>query len=457
MFGKIDISRYGEITAMMNKDKPKPRLNTKQKDVSEITLSPEQAELFKIMEETRDNMFITGKAGTGKSLLLQYFRQKSNKNVVVVAPTGVAALNVRGQTIHSLFKIPPAFIPKNSLKLDSRTAALLKHVDTVVIDEISMVRADLMDAIDHLLKQARENKLPFGGVQMIMFGDLYQLPPIISDPELHRYFIETYGGYYFFNADAWNNTDLYAYELSKIYRQSDQEFINILNSIRRGEIEDGHLAILNEKAGTLTPTEGVITLATTNRTVNEINSTRLSRLLDKAHEYKAVVSGDIDASSFPTDEFLQLKKGAQVMFIKNDKDKRWVNGTIGVVESLSPDEIKVNVDGISYVVNPDTWNKIRYYYDRETQTVDEEIVSSFTQYPLRLAWAITVHKSQGQTYETVAVDMGNGAFTYGQTYVALSRCRSLEGLFLKREIVPADIMVDQSIVEFMNKATLVKL
>lgn len=437
--------------------KPSPppeekKLNEKRVEIENIKLGEEQRAIFDILENTNENVFVTGKAGTGKSVLLQYFKYKSSKQMVIVAPTGVAALNVGGQTIHSLFKIPPQFIEKDSLRVNYKTASLLRHLEAVVIDEISMVRADLMDAIDSLLRQARGNNLPFGGVQMIMFGDLYQLPPVVSDPELHKYFAQNNGGYYFFNAHAWQNAQMKIYELTKNYRQKDEMFRNILNSIRDGSIisSEDLFSELNKRT-VEAPKENILVLATTNNAVNEINKSKLDELEGNAYRYQANISGNLEQSAFPTEEILYLKKGAQVMLLKNDRQKRWVNGTLGKIHSLSDREIKVDIDGIVYSIPQETWNKIRYYYDQETRKIQEEVVSSFTQFPLRLAWAITVHKSQGQTYTGVLVDMGNGAFAHGQTYVALSRCTSLEGLYLKRSIVQKDIIVDQDVISFMEK------
>lgn len=433
-----------------------PRLNEKGIDLSDIKLSGEQEKLFDILEKSNENVFITGKAGTGKSILLGYFKQKSTKKVVVCAPTGVAALNVGGQTIHSLFKIPPSFIRKGSIHIDYKTAILLKNIDAVVIDEISMVRADLMDAIDESLRIARHNELPFGGAQIIMFGDLYQLPPVVSDPELHKYFADNNGGFYFFNASVWEKAELKIYELNHIFRQNDEDFKEVLNAVRIGKIDEQLLIRVNQRAGVDIPDNNIVTLATTNRTVSDINSYQLERLPGEVKEYHAVISGNLEESSFPTEENLRLKVGAQVMLIKNDKEKRWVNGTIGKIYSISDNEIKVDIDGIKYPISPETWSKIRYYYDQVKRQVEEEPVSSFTQYPLRLAWAITVHKSQGKTYGSVIVDMGDGAFAHGQTYVALSRCKTLEGLYLKRAIEMEDIIVDSSVVNFMSKTTILE-
>lgn len=432
------------------------RLNEKQLEMDALTLSSEQQGIFDVLENQNRNLFITGKAGTGKSALLQYFKHKTKKRVVVVAPTGVAALNVGGQTIHSLFRIPPRFLEKESLEVHPRTAFLLRNIDTVVIDEVSMVRADLMDAIDHILQQARKNEEPFGGVQVVFFGDPYQLPPVVNDPELHKYFADNHGGPYFFNAHVWNESPIDIYELVHIFRQKDETFKNMLSDIRQGTVSETLLNELNQRVRVSLPEEGVITLATTNNIVNTINLSRLAKLPGKLFSYQASISGNLEPSSFPTEGILQLKEGAQVMFLRNDKEKKWVNGTIGCVESLSEEEIKVNIDGISYSIGKETWNKIRYSYNQEKRKVEEEVVSSFTQYPLRLAWAITVHKSQGQTYGSVVVDMGGGAFAHGQTYVALSRCATLEGLSLKRGILARDILVDSLVVNFMNSARVVR-
>lgn len=436
---------------------PMPKLNEKRIDISDIKLSFEQQKLFEKLENNNNHIFITGKAGTGKSILLQYFKKNSSKRLVVVAPTGVAALNVGGQTIHSLFRIPPEFITKDKLRLTSKTALLLRNIDAVVIDEISMVRADLMDAIDHLLRQARSNNIPFGGVQIVMFGDLYQLPPVVHDAELHKYFADNHGGYYFFNAHAWKDSLPEIYELSTIFRQKDETFKEILNDIRKGNIKDQTLSLLNSRVSAETPEDGIITLVTTNSLVSEINHQRLAQLDEKLKEYRAIITGNLQQSSFPTEEVLRLKKSAQVMLLKNDREKRWVNGTLGYIASLSSDEVKVNIDNIVYSVPRETWSKIRYYYNQEKRIVEEEVISSFTQFPLRLAWAVTVHKSQGQTYGLVAVDMGDGAFAHGQTYVALSRCRSLEGLYLKRGIINKDIIVDTAVINFMNKAKVLEV
>lgn len=418
----------------------------------EIILGDEQLATFERIEKTRDHYFITGKAGTGKSILLQYLKKNSARRLVVVAPTGVSAINVGGQTIHSMFGIPPSFIAPGSLKLNTQNVRLLQNLDVLVVDEISMVRADLMDAMDHLLRQAKDCEEPFGGAQVVMFGDLYQLPPVVNDAELHKYFADNNGGYFFFHADVWRQTPLQTVELSKVYRQKDADFIYLLDEVRRGSRDHSVLTQFNDRAGILPPDTGVITLASTNASANEINEYRLSQLSDKGAVYEAEVTGSFEKSAFPTEEFLKLKPGAQVMMLKNDREKRWFNGTIGVVHSLSEDQIKVEIDGIVYPVSRETWQKVKYTYNQSEKKIKEEVASAFTQFPLRLAWAITIHKSQGQTFEQVCIDMGYGAFAHGQTYVALSRCTALGGVYLKRELRATDIIVEQHVVEFMNRA-----
>lgn len=288
---------------------------------------------------------------------------------------------------------------------------------------------------------------------MVMFGDVYQLPPVVADTGLHEYFAHNYGGQYFFNAPAWNKTNLNIYELNHDFRQKDdEEFRAILNAIRVNAAGDEHLASLNLRHTSAIPTENVITVAPHNETANQINAERLAELKTPLFEYRAEITGNLERSSFPTEEYLRLKKGAQVMLLKNDPEKRWVNGTVGLIESLSESEIQVRINGeFVYSIPKATWSKIKYYYDAETRKIEQRILSSFTQFPLRLAWAFTIHKSQGKTYNSVVVNMEGGAFAHGQTYVALSRCVSLAGLYLTQPIRPEDIIVDPLVINFMNR------
>lgn len=442
-------------SASVKPSKPvtKPQLNVKQTDVSKIKLSEEQEEIFNLVETTNENYYVTGKAGTGKSVLLQYFVDNSGKRVVVVAPTGVAALNVNGQTIHSFFKMP-FDIDLDELKVDYKLREILRNIDTVVVDEVSMVRVDLMEAMSRKLQIARKNDEPFGGVQMVFFGDLYQLPPVVTDGQLDRYFKHNYGGYYFFNAPSIKKSDLNIRELNNIFRQKDQEFKEILNAIRTGTIKESQLSTLNERTKAIKPDSGFITLAGHNSTVSAINHKKLSELPGDAREYVAEIWGNITESSFPTEKKLKLKIGSQVMMLKNDTEKprRWVNGTLGVVTKLTADLVRVNIDGVEHTITPATWSKVQYDYDHEERKLTKNVISEFKQLPIRLAWAITIHKSQGQTYQSVAVDLSEGAFAHGQTYVALSRCVSLEGLYLDSPVKRDDVIVDPDIVNFMKKA-----
>jgi ATP-dependent exoDNAse (exonuclease V) alpha subunit len=422
---------------------------------SKIKLGRQQAQVFEVIKNSDRNVFVTGRAGTGKSVLLEYFKENCKKSVVVVAPTGVAALNIGGQTIHSLFGIAPKLVDKEKLakeKISKETKLILENMDTLLIDEISMVRVDLMDGIDYLLKRARGNDLPFGGVQLVMFGDLYQLSPVVEGRSLQEYLQREYGGVYFFNAPAWQDEMPLIYELQENFRQKDEAFRQVLDRIRSGKVDRETLSILNQQVNKDIPSSDAITMAPTNRLVADINYRRLNRLKGKQHQFKAKVKGDLKKSAFPTDKKIDLKEGAQVMMVKNDSDKRWVNGTIGKIGSINDGDIAVEIAGKTHFIERQSWSKIEYRYDKESRSLEEETVGKFIQFPLKLAWATTIHKSQGKTYQSAVVDMGRGAFAHGQTYVALSRCKSLKGLHLKRSILLTDIIVDPQVVEFMEGA-----
>lgn len=429
------------------------RLNTEKIDLSAIELGEEQKKIFEVLNSSMQSAYITGKAGTGKSVLLQYFVANSSKNVVVLAPTGVAALNVSGQTIHSFFKFSWETQDPTKLTVGYKLKELLRHVDTIVIDEVSMVRADLMEAINKKLQLARDNDEPFGGVQMVLFGDLYQLPPVVTDGELQRFFDHNYGGIYFFNSPTLQKLDYEKFELNKIYRQKDKKFIELLNQIRLGKVSENTLDEINSRVTALPEEGGYITLAGHNDTVTQINHTQLSKIEGKEMVYEATISGDLNEKSYPTEKQLKLKVGAQVMLLRNDRQKpsRWVNGTLGIITQLSEEVIRVNINGVEHTVPKDTWESVRYYYAPEERKLEKEVVNTFTQFPLRLAWAITIHKSQGQTYQTVAIDVSQRAFAHGQMYVALSRCQTLEGIYLKSPIKREDVIVDPKVIEFMKQ------
>jgi len=421
-----------------------------------VSLNPQQREILQGMEDTLDHLFITGRAGTGKTTLLHEFVATTAKSVAVCAPTGVAALAIGGQTIHSLLRLPLGiigdrelgFIPKESL-------AVLANLDALVIDEVSMVSADVVDAIDRRLRQAkRRRNSPFGGIQMIMFGDPYQLSPVVSGQAEKAYFLDHYRSSWFFDAKVWLNTEMTTFELDTIHRQADGEFRAVLNALREGRMDPEMGRMLNERGMREPDDPELITLTTTNASVTRINSIALERLEGKAKIAHADIEGDFGSTSaYPADEQLVLKPGARVMFLRNDTagpdEPRFVNGTIGTVTKIT-DTVGVDIDGEGVLVEPVTWEKIRYEYSPATKTISHDVVAEFTQFPLRLAWAVTIHKAQGKTLDAAVIDLGQRAFAPGQTYVAFSRLTSLDGLYLKRPLSPSDIIVDQDVLRFMS-------
>jgi ATP-dependent DNA helicase PIF1 len=414
-------------------------------------INDEKRKLFREIEETHEHFFITGRAGTGKSHLLKYLYQNTHKRAVIVAPTGVSAINVGGQTIHSLFSLPPTFIDVDNFHSNRKVSKVLSDIDTLIIDEVSMVRADLMDAIDLRLRQTKRRKQAFGGVQVIMFGDLYQLPPIVSDATLYDFLIARYGGIHFFNSEVWTTNNLNIRELKEVFRQTDDGFKTLLDSIRDGQVTPEGLKLLNSRCQPHDPNQQHIYLSATNAKAHTINMSRLAMLSTEECLYHASVRGQLEAGSYPTDEVLRLKQGAQVMMLRNDPDRRWTNGTLAVISKIRPGLVEVEIAGEKHEVTPVTWPKIKYVYDQGSQTIKEETISSFTQYPLKLAWAVTIHKSQGQTFDQIVIDLGSGAFTTGQTYVALSRCTTLGGIYLARPINPRDIQVDSAVTSFFQQ------
>ncbi len=449
--------------------------------VSSPTLSAEQQELFELIEGTSEHVFITGRAGTGKSTLLQHFAWNTKKQIAICAPTGVAALNVEGQTIHSLFRLPIGLIAEQEIEQSDATRRILNAIETLVIDEISMVNADLMDAIDRSLRQARGRRSqPFGGVQVVMFGDPYQLAPVPPRGDELRYIQDHYRSFWFFDAKVWTGglstadgglldidlpgAPLHVRELVQIHRQSDDGFKAMLNAVRYGRVTADIAEVLNAH-GARTPPEPepgevpIITLATRNDIVNGINRRHLEALPGKAQTATAEVSGDFGRgeANYPADAELKLKVGAQVMFLRNDtgmggEPPRWVNGSIGTVTRILGGTVRVDVDGDEFDVEPAVWERYRYAYNPGTKTLSREVVAEFTQFPLRLAWAVTIHKSQGKTYDRAVIDLGSGAFAPGQTYVALSRLTSIDGLYLSRPLRPRDILVDEDVRRFMREA-----
>ncbi|WP_420150067.1 helix-turn-helix domain-containing protein [Spirosoma sp.] len=407
---------------------------------------------------TNRNIFLTGKAGTGKTTFLQQVKQLSAKRLAVVAPTGVAAINAGGVTIHSLFQLPfgplvPGSTQREGRKFNREKINLLRTLDLLVIDEISMVRADILDGIDEILRRYRHSSQPFGGVQLLLIGDMQQLPPVIKDEdwELLKPYYETG---YFFSSNALRQTPYVSIELTHIYRQSDERFISLLNGIREKTITPAQLADLNQRyVPDFAPddAEGYITLSTHTTTAQQINITKLKALKTPLATFEAVIEGDFPAHAYPTEVSLDLKVGAQVMFVKNDisRDKLYYNGKIGRITSMDDDVIYVtsqsNGDEIS--VYPAAWTNIRYSIDPTTKEIKSEAIGTFTQFPLKLAWAITIHKSQGLTFEKAIID-ASAAFAHGQVYVALSRCKTLDGLVLRAPIPPRSIKTELELEDF---------
>ncbi len=433
-----------------------------QKTVS-IEINEDFERAIKLLNQTKKHLFITGKAGTGKSTLLQYFRENTKKQVVVLAPTGVAALNVKGQTIHSFFKFPPHVTPEtlHNAKTPKKFLEMLRHLETIVIDEVSMVRADMMDNIDIALRFHLKSTRPFGGLQMIFIGDLYQLPPVVTSDE-KELFKTHYSTPYFFSAEVMQDLPMEFVELEKIYRQKDSDFIELLNKIRNNSVEDADITQLNKRfAADFDENKSdqfYITLTTTNAAADELNQKKLSTLKAKIRNYSGSISGNFDSKHLPTAVELDLKIGAQVMMLNNDTGKRWVNGSVGKITDIQTDPdsgedfliVKLN-SGQTVEVSKYTWEVYRYLLDKKTSQLNAESIGSFTQYPIRLAWAVTIHKSQGKTFDNVVVDIGRGTFTHGQVYVAISRCTSFEGLILRKPILKQHIWMDLDIVKFVTQ------
>jgi len=426
------------------------------KIVEKIDLGGDFARALDVLGSDVPFVFVTGRAGTGKSTLLREFRSRTKKRCAYLAPTGVAALNIEGQTIHSFFGFIPGITPTEARAqakhVDRR---LYRRLDAIVIDEISMVRADLLDCVDVFLSAARGDTRAFGGLQLLCIGDLYQLPPVVTSSERVG-FAERYETPYFFSSDAVKRLredgDISFVELEKVFRQADPTFVALLNGVRNRTVTDGQLGALNKRVTARAADPRAIVLTATNAQADEINTMRLARLTSKSRVFDGLVTGNFPPKEFPTDPRLPLKKGARVMFVKNDQAGRWVNGSLGTVTVCREGEVRVKLDlnGKIEPVVPVCWSIMRSRYDEATRDVTEERIGSFTQLPLRLAWAVTIHKSQGKTFDACVVDLGRGAFAAGQTYVALSRCRSLDGISLRVPVSRRDLMLDSRIVSFLT-------
>lgn len=416
-----------------------------------IDLNQDFISSFEEMEKGEDCLFITGKAGTGKSTLLRYFIQNTKRKIVVLAPTGIAALNVGGQTIHSFFGFPPRPINRSEIKPRSNNK-IFKSVDTIIIDEISMVRADMMDNIDFFMRiNGKDAYQPFGGAKLILFGDLFQLPPVVASPEEQLMIKQQYDSPYFFSAKVFESYPISMIELREVYRQSDPYFIRLLDAVRTGSLDYDEFMELNERCLDHLPddNEFYITLSARNATVNDINKKRLDALDNEEFSYLPQITGDISAE--PVDSPLKLKVGTQVMFLKNDPKRRFANGTIGVISFLDQNKIEVKIkrfDETFLTVDLERFEWEAVKYEMNNDRIESKVTGTYKQFPLKAAWAITIHKSQGKTFDRVIIDMKGGAFESGQTYVALSRCRTLEGIVLKNPLQSRDIMIDPRIQDF---------
>lgn len=420
--------------------------------------------VWNLIQHTHQSVFLTGKAGTGKSTFLKYICATTRKKYVVLAPTGIAAVNVGGQTLHSFFKIPfrplladdPDFSPhqiRKTLRYTKEKVKLIRELNLIVIDEISMVRADIIDFVDKVLRNYSGNmREPFGGKQLLFVGDIFQLEPVVTR-DMRQILQRDYRQFFFFNAHVFDALGLIPIELRKIYRQTNSDFVALLDRVRINRAGRDDLMRLNSRYNPQYRDEGfTITLATRRDTVNSINDEHMAALKTPEYVYEGEIEGNFPENDLPTALQLVLKEGAQVIFIRNDKEGRWVNGTIGRVQRLSNLHVFVELeDGVVHQVEEETWENIQYSYDEKKQAVVENVLGSFRQFPIKPAWALTVHKSQGLTFNNVVIDFAGGAFTSGQTYVALSRCTSLEGITLLKPLSERDIIVNTTVVDFSRR------
>jgi len=420
-----------------------------------IHVTDEYKQVHSLIKTNYPIIFVTGNAGTGKSTLIQYLRSVLNKNMIVLAPTGVAALNVEGVTIHSFFHLPPRIHNDEDIKI-VQDRKLYQKLELLIIDEISMVRCDLLDSIDKFLRKNRSTDIPFGGVQLLLIGDLFQLPPVTKRKEREILRAKGYASHHFFSSFSLQKSSFIPFELTSTYRQKDSLFISLLNNVRTGEEVESTIAKLNEHCFQKEQRATNITLTCTNSLADQINKRELQKLHSKEYTFQGEIIGkfNIEEDKLPSPLNLKLKVGAHVMFTKNDGNRRWVNGSLGIVRSIENGNIavetRVNQQKSIYDVKRVRWETYKYSYSSKENKIVSEVIGEYTQFPLTLAWAVTIHKSQGKTLQKVLLDLGNGTFDYGQLYVALSRCRSMDGIQLARSIKTADVLCDPVIKRFFS-------
>jgi ATP-dependent DNA helicase PIF1 len=426
-----------------------------------IIITKEFKQAFKTMEEGSGHIFLTGRAGTGKSTLLKYFRKKTKKKHVVLAPTGVAALNVKGVTVHSFFGFHPRIEKSLVHKASEDNLSMFKNLEMIIIDEISMVRADLLDCVDRALRLNRgKPKEAFGGVQMVFIGDLFQLPPVVTREEQHRFEVE-YPSPYFFHSDVMRPESIEIIELQKVHRQKEKTFVDLLNNVRTGKVSPDDVQAWNDRHDPFfDPTEQsehIVHLCTTNKMADQRNQFELKQLETKEWKLKARKQGDLGERRMPSEPIIKLKEGARVMFTTNDPERRFVNGSLGTVTAVRKKGLsKLPVldveleDGNEIEVGQHTWEVFEYAMGKKGR-FEEQVMGSYTQYPIVLAWAVTIHKAQGKTFDKVLVDVGWGAFAHGQMYVALSRCTKLKGVTLLKPFQKKDVIIDEAVLKFMGE------
>lgn len=424
--------------------------------------NPEFQCAWNLLQNTHKSVFLTGKAGSGKSTFLKYICKNTKKKNIVLAPTGISAVNVGGQTLHSFFKIPfkpllpddPEFSPRKirqTLRYSKDKVKIIRELELIIIDEISMVRADIIDFIDKVLRVYSNNmREPFGGKQLLFVGDVFQLEPVVTR-DMRDILSRFYTQFFFFNARVFGDLGLVPIELQKMYRQTDNTFLSLLDRVRNNHASAQDIAQLNQRYNPNFTDNGefVITLAMRRDTVDAINDEHMRALTTPEYTFTGVITDKFPENELPTNKELVLKQGAQVIFIRNDKDNRWVNGTLAKVYEVSDDTLKVEMEnGEIYKLEREMWENMQYTYDEKEKKIIESVLGTFSQFPIKPAWALTVHKSQGLTFNNVVIDFGGGAFTSGQTYVALSRCTTLEGITLLKPLSARDIIVSTAVVAF---------